>query len=186
MGILEDSVRVRKGELQHIILDAVKISGVLGVGMLAPNVVGAMSKLGLIPNPRQKEYIASSASRLVKRGLLRFNGRYYELTPTGQAILREWEFANHKIAKPKKWDGKWRLVIFDIPEKKKKVRRRISALLGQAGFEMLQKSVWVFPYNCEDIIGLLKTDFGVGKNVLYLIVDEIENDKDLRRKFSLS
>ena len=45
--------------------------------------------------------------------------------------------------------------------------------------------MWVYPYDCEDIIGLLKTDFGVGKDVLYIIADEIENDRHLRHEFDL-
>ena len=49
----------------------------------------------------------------------------------------------------------------------------------------LQDSVWVYPYDCEDIIGLLKTDIGVGKDLLYMIADEIENDRHLRENFGL-
>ena len=49
----------------------------------------------------------------------------------------------------------------------------------------MQDSVWVYPYDCEDILTLLKTDLGVGKYILYLIVDELENDKHLREFFDL-
>ena len=58
-------------------------------------------------------------------------------------------------------------------------------LFKQAGIRRLQDSVWVYPYDCEDIITLLKTDFGVGKYLLYMIVDELENDKHLREDFGL-
>ena len=78
------------------------------------------------------------------------------------------------------------MVIFDIPEKKKKVRKQVSRLFSQAGLYRLQDSVWVFPYDCEDIIGLLKTELGVGKDILYVIADEIENDKYLRSHFDLN
>ena len=54
------------------------------------------------------------------------------------------------------------------------------------GFVRLQDSVWVYPYDCEDLITLLKADFRVGKDVLYLIVDSIENDKYLRAEFNLT
>ena len=50
----------------------------------------------------------------------------------------------------------------------------------------LQDSVWIYPYPCEDLINLLKADFKVGKDLLYLIVNFIENDKWLKRLFGLT
>jgi len=187
MGKLEDKNRtkVRRRDLQHTVLNAVKTAGVLSIGLLAPNVISAMSKLGLLPKPRQKEYITSSASKLAKRDLLKFENGRYHLTVSGEKLLRRWELEDYQIHKPKKWDKKWRMIIFDIPEKKRKMRMQISYLFKQSGLYRLQDSVWVYPYDCEDIIGLLKTDFGVGKDVLYLIVDEIENDRRLREEFRL-
>ena len=188
MGKLEESSsrKVRKGELQRLILETVKLAGILSIGLVAPNVIKAMNKLGIISNKRQNEIVSSSASKLAKKGLLKFNGKYYELTDEGGRRLRQLELQGYKLIRPKKWDGKWRVVIFDIPEKKRKVRDRIRNLFTSAGLYRLQDSVWVYPYDCEDIIGLLKTDFGVGKDVLYLIVDEIENDRHLREEFMLS
>jgi len=144
-----------------------------------------MGKLGILPNPRRKEYISSSASKLVKRGLMIFKDGYYQLTLEGKKILRRWEMSDYKLKKPKRWDQKWRVIIYDISEKKARIRRQILSLFHQAGLYMLQDSVWIYPYDCEDIIGLLKTDFGVGKEVLYIIANEVENDKYLRSHFGL-
>ncbi|OHA88618.1 MAG: CRISPR-associated endonuclease Cas2 [Candidatus Zambryskibacteria bacterium RIFCSPHIGHO2_02_FULL_43_14] len=187
MGKLEERSRKRgkRKHLQDVILNTIAVAGVLSIGLLAPNVIGAMSKLGLIPNKRQKEYVSSSASKMVKKGLLRYNGKFYELTTLGQKRLRRWSLNHFKFTKPKKWDKKWRVIIFDIPDKKRKIRDLIRSLLKSAGFYLLQESVWVYPYDCEDIIALLKTDFGVGKDLLYLIVEELENDKHLREEFNL-
>lgn len=187
MGKLEEEnkKRVRRGEIQGLILNSVKIAGILSAGLVAPNVIGAMAKLGLISNKRQEEIIRSSASKLVKRGLLVYKDGRYELTQDGEKKLRQWELQGYQLKRPKKWDKKWRVVIFDIPEKKKKVRDQIRNLFVSAGFSRLQDSVWVYPYDCEDIIGLLKTDFGIGKDLLYMIVDEIENDRHLRAEFNL-
>ncbi len=187
MGRLEERnrKRSRRRDLQKIILETVATAGILSAALVAPNVIGAMGKLGLIPNRRQREYVNSSASKLVKRGLLFYNGKYYQMTPEGESLLRRWKFADFKLDKPKKWDKKWRVIIFDIPEKKKSIRELIRSLFTQAGLRRLQDSVWVYPYDCEDILTLLKTDLGVGKNILYLIVDEIESDKYLREEFKL-
>ena len=187
MGKLEEQnkKRAKKKNLQKIILDTVAIAGILSVGLLAPNVIGAMDKLGLLPNRRQKEYVSSSASKMTKKGLIKFNGKFYEITPLGQSRMRLWQFANFKLQKPRRWDKKWRVIIFDIPEKKKKIRDDLTSLFRQAGVRRLQNSVWIYPYDCEDIITLLKTDFGIGKNLLYMIVDELESDKYLREEFNL-
>ena len=91
MGKLEtrDGKRSKKENLQKTILYSVAAVGALSVGLVAPNVIGAMYKLKIIPKPRQKEYVASSASKLVKRGLLRFENGYYKLTREGERILRK-------------------------------------------------------------------------------------------------
>ena len=175
----------KRKNLQRVILQTVATAGILGIGLVAPNVIGALSKLGLLPNFRQKEYITSSASKMVKRGLLFYNGKYYQLTSQGESLLRRWQFADFRLKKPKKWDKKWRVFIFDIPEKKRKARDDLTTLFRQAGIRRLQNSVWIYPYDCEDLITLLKTDFGIGKHLLYLIVDELENDKYLREEFGL-
>ncbi|MDP3763584.1 MAG: hypothetical protein Q8Q92_02960 [bacterium] len=187
MGKLEKNSRKKskRRNLQYAILQTVAVAGVLSVALIAPNVIGALGELGILPNRRQKEYVSSSTTKLVKRGLLFYDGIGYQMTSKGESLLRRWQFADFKLQKPRKWDKKWRVMIFDIPEKKKKIRDNLTLLFRQAGIRRLQNSVWIYPYDCEDIITLLKTDFGIGKNLLYLIVDELENDKYLREEFDL-
>ncbi len=187
MGKLEESTKrkARKGEVQKLILESVKTVGVLSIGLITPNVLKTMARLGIISHQRQEETISSSASKLVQKGLLEFNGKYYELTKKGNRRLEQFKLFDYKFDRPARWDKKWRIVIFDIPEKKRGRRDEIRRLLTLAGFYKLQNSVWVYPHDCEDIIGLLKADLGVGKDVLYIIADEIENDKYLRQHFSL-
>ena len=90
-----------------------------------------------------------------------------------------------KIEIPRHWDGKWRLVIVEIPEKKRGVRDRIRGLVVRLGFLRLQDSVWVYPYDCEELVTLLKTDLKIGRAVLYIIADAIEFDRPLRAHFGL-
>jgi len=77
------------------------------------------------------------------------------------------------------------VLIFDIPEKRKGTREKVRRTLISLGFERLQDSVWVFPYDCEDLITLLKVDFKIGKDILYLVVESLEYDLPLRKKFGL-
>lgn len=188
MGQLENVnfQKVRKTRLQHAVLATIGGAGILTIGLLAPNVVGALGKLGLVLSPRNKDVIRTSMTRLKNKGLLEFSNGRYRLTDAGTRILRLWEGQDYKIRTPKKWDKKWRVVIFDIPEKKRSTRTRARSILTQAGFKRLQDSVWVHPFDCEDVITLLKTELGISKDMLYMIVDQIENERHLRRDFDLA
>ncbi len=174
-----------KIDVQGIILNTVAVAGVIAVGLLAPNALGAMAKLGLIPRPRQKEILNSSRNRLIKRGLLKYEKGQLRLTKAGEAQLRRLRLLEYRLKKPKYWDKKWRVLIFDIPERRKVTRNRVRAVLSRLGFERLQDSVWVYPYDCEDLLTLLKADFKVGKDMLYMVVDSIEYDDRLRKHFAL-
>lgn len=182
----ESKKRTRRANLTKIILSTVQIAGLLSVAVVAPNVIGAMGKLGLIPNRRQGEFIKSSRTRLVRQGLLMYQGGLLRLTPAGERKLRRMELEDYGSRKQKRWDQKWRVLIFDIPEKRRGLRETVRRTLASIGFERLQDSVWVYPYDCEDLVTLLKADFHIGKDLLYLIVDSIENDRHLREEFGLS
>jgi len=187
MGYLEkeSGKRARRANIKKVILGSVAAAGVISVAVLAPNVLGALGKLGFLPNKRQKEIIRASRERLVRQGLLRWEDNKLRLTPTGTAALRKLELADYKLQKPKRWDGKWRVLIFDIPEKRKGLRDKVRRTLTAVGFVRLQDSVWLYPYDCEDLIVLLKADFKIGKDLLYLIVDSLENDTAFRKFFGI-
>ena len=128
-------------------------------------------------------------SKLLAEGLLvreNHNGiSLLRITNKGRGYLSQ-EQRRHTIEKPKRWDGKWRLVIFDIKEPRRKTRDALRAELKAVGFRMLQDSVWIYPYACEEYVALLKADLHVGKDILYLIVDELENERFLREQFDLN
>lgn len=183
----ESRKRTRRHNLQRIILETVSAAGVLSVALVAPNALQTLQKLGLIPKQRQKEIIHASRYRLVKAGLLARNEHgYLALTSKGEAKLRRLEACDYKIKRPRKWDRKWRMLIFDIREERRHVRDKIRNTLKAIGFEKLQYSVWVYPHDCEDLITLLKADFKIGKDLLYIISDHIENDQWLKERFGLA
>lgn len=90
------------------------------------------------------------------------------------------------IKEPPRWDGKWRIVIYNPKERKRGLRAKLRDTLTSFGFIRLQHSVWIYPYDCEDLITLIKADFKIGKDILYLIVEKVENDKWLEQSFGLS
>lgn len=187
MGELENKNKklVRRTRIQEAILTYLISGGRCGGNLLAREVVSRLIEEDLSPQPRMDEVVGTAASRLKKKGLLKFEDGHYSITATGKEILERWRHADFKINRPKKWDRKWRIIIFDIPEKKREIRDEVRIILTNAGFQRLQDSVWVFPYDCEDVIGLLKMDYGIGREMLYVIADQIENDKYLRMDFDL-
>ncbi len=187
MGKLEQESRkrLRKTRLQEALLQTIFSGGRLGADLIMPRVLESLLNVDLPFSTRKIETVRSAANRLTKRGLLKFQDGYYSLTSDGKRILKHWQMSNYQIKHPKKWDGKWRVVIFDIPEKKRAIRREMRRIFIEAGFQRLQDSVWIYPYDCEDVIGLMKMDMGIGKYLLYMIVDQLENDRFLRMDFDL-
>lgn len=187
MGKIEEvsKKRTRNQKLKLLVLGSVTVVGMLAIGLVAPNVLGAMAKLGLVPKSREDEYIAAARRRLKRQGLLEERDGFLRITTKGQAHLRRLLLSLARPARMKRWDEKWRILIFDIPERRKNIRARIREQLGAAGFARLQDSVWVYPYPCEEFAALLKAEFRIGKDMLYLIVDTLEGDADLRKKFAL-
>ncbi|MEK7133040.1 MAG: hypothetical protein AAB830_03245 [Patescibacteria group bacterium] len=187
MGVLEESGRrkTKRKNVISLVLGTVGIAGMLGIAVVAPNVLGAMGKLGILPGKRQKEIVNRARDRLLKQELLKRESGFLRLTAKGKATLQILEAREFKMARPKRWDRKWRILIFDIPEYRKGLRDKIRRTLGVIGFVRLQDSVWVYPHDCEDLIAFLKADFRVGKDMLYMIVEELEGDGHLKRHFGL-
>lgn len=77
------------------------------------------------------------------------------------------------------------MLIFDIPEKQRELRDKVRNTLQAIGFKCLQDSVWVYPHDCENFIALLKADFKIGRDLLYVIAEAIENDRALRDYFGV-
>ena len=50
----------------------------------------------------------------------------------------------------RKWDGRWRIVLFDVPVARDSHRRRLRRYLHHRGFGCLQGSVWVTPDSLEE------------------------------------
>lgn len=186
MGRIEEKSRIltRRTRLKFLILESVKVAGLLSIFLVAPNVIGALAKLGIIASPRQQEIAKRSYKRMIAAGLLKFDGKFLRLTEKGERELESLTLASQKTRR-RKWDGKWRVLIFDIPDRRRNVRDKVRSTLRMIGFERLQDSVWIHPYDCEDHMTLLKADFKIGREMLYMVVDALEGDDWLRKKFSV-
>ncbi|MBI2025432.1 CRISPR-associated endonuclease Cas2 [Candidatus Kaiserbacteria bacterium] len=191
MGVLERKSKAnrRLGAFQAAALAVVAIGVVVFIAATAPNVAQLLKYFpGYKKGARFNFQVKSALSRLAAKGLVVFiekgDKRYARITESGKHML-DLETARMQIGKKKRWDRRWRLVIFDIPERRRSVRIRLRKFMASCGFERLQDSVWAYPYDCEDLIALVKAEFRIGADALYLIVEQMEHDKHLREHFHL-
>lgn len=106
------------------------------------------------------------------------------LTEKGKLKALTYHFEKMKIEK-KDWDGKWRLVSFDIPEKMRLARDAIRNKLKDLGFREFQKSVFVFPYDCENEIEFVVEFFNLRRYVRFGVLERLDNELDLKKIFKL-
>jgi len=111
------------------------------------------------------------------------NGKKVYLIDKGALELLRYKFQQ---VRPE-WDKKWRVIIFDIPEKRRKERDFLRTRLKWLGFKELQKSAWVFPYDIKKEIEDLLTicNFEIEGDIRFLTVEKMETDRDFRREFDL-
>lgn len=74
------------------------------------------------------------------------------------------------------WDGKWRIVIFDIPEEKRIIRNLFRRNLKKWGFKHLQKSVWMSKRNIFDKLESYVKDLGIEKWAIVMEVNRLTSD----------
>jgi len=111
---------------------------------------------------------------------------YIEITEKGDKLLRSFDYDELKLPSPKTWDKKWQMVIFDIPDKKKKERGALSEKLKDLGFYPLQESVFIYPYDCRDEVDFICNFLLIEHYVNYCVVDSVDKKEgDLCRFFHL-
>lgn len=125
---------------------------------------------------------------LKKQGYLKSiskNGKlFFEITRKGEMEILFLKSHSHDT-KSLKWDGKWRLAFFDIPEEAREKRDKLRKLLKDNGFKKLQASVFISPNALHrDAITYLKSS-GLIQFLRFARIDEIDDDKELKKQFKL-
>ncbi|MEK7537032.1 MAG: hypothetical protein AAB584_01115 [Patescibacteria group bacterium] len=114
------------------------------------------------------------------------NGIIVKITTKGYEVIEFYEsLEKMKIKRPKSWDRKFRLVIFDIPAKKQGARAVFIQKLKEMGFYMFQESIWVHPYDCISEIATLRKLFEIEQYVKIMTTEAIEEEYKLLRHFKL-
>ncbi len=111
---------------------------------------------------------------------------YVSLSDEGKLLAKKYSIDELKIKKPKHWDKKWRILIFDIEERYRSKREMLRGKLKELGLYQLQKSVWVCPYQFQEEVEILRNFFGFnGEEMTMIIASEIEKERELKNFFNL-
>lgn len=185
--------KVRKIKARYYskeILKYLLLSGAIYIAASSPyfafNLIKNIPKLKKL----SKRKSVNVFSYLRRRGLIRIKREGHDarifLTKEGKKQAGKYQVDDLEIERPKKWDKKWRVVIFDIPDKSRLVRDIFRRKLKEFGFYPLQQSVWIIPYPCREEIALLREFLGVSKRrIQALEVTKIENESYFKKIFNL-
>lgn len=172
------------------VLRVVAAAGAIGMIFLFPHSVPGLALLFGFKRYRNHE-VNQVLKKLAKQKYITIaensDGKTtVKITKFGLTKALTYELYSLHIIKPKKWDKKWRVVIFDVPERYKKTRDALRVRLRQLGLHQLQESVYVSPYPCFNEVEFLRELYAVAFTTKYLLVEQIEDDSTLRSYFGLS
>lgn len=111
--------------------------------------------------------------RLQKKGLVKKRENKYRLTSEGLKIIKSFQA---KKIKEEPWDGKWRLVMFDIPEKKREERAWLHYRLLIWDYKPLQKSVFIGKQPIEEDFYSEIIGRGLNQFIRLLTIGEIDDE----------
>ena len=161
--------------------------GIITLGAVAPGLLMEINKISHRKRKGKTEKyreIWRNFNSLKKKGSLEFvkeknDCLFYKFSEKGKVKVRKFLIDELQISAPKEWDKKWRLIIFDIPEKKRSGRVALRKKLNDMGFFQCQKSAWIHPFPCLEEIEFVKDVFNIKPFVKIFLVDEMTDGKTL-------
>lgn len=162
--------------------------GLLTLAMLSPTGGPKIVKILLRRLKYKIRQIKANIYYLKKRGFIEFvredsDKVTVKITDSGRKYSKTFDIDRLTLNKPAEWDKKWRLVIFDVPEKHKKAREALRRKLKDLNFVRLQDSVWVTPYPCDDEIRFLREIFLIPFNVDVIVTDNLKHHEIKLKKY---
>ncbi len=179
----------QRGELTKDILRLIG-AGIAAAGatVVAPNTLQLIEYF----DPRsasERNKIWKAIKYLEERQRIRLEERegslYAVLTTHGRLQLDEDAIWELQIDTPRRWDRKWRLVMFDLPSKHEKIRQSFRHKLEDLGLKLYQRSVLIYPYECYQEIHTIASWYGVDVHVRYIVATEINDARRYVHAFDL-
>ncbi len=127
-----------------------------------------------------------SLGRLKRRGYIKQINNNYYLTLQGKQLAQHLLVRQALKIKSQRWDGQWRMVCFDIPEKLRRERAALRNFLYRSGFRKLQESVWLTPYDViKEAVDTWK-ELGLAPYVRTALIKSLDNEIEFKKLFKLT
>lgn len=177
-----------KSEITKDILIILAVSGAVAFAATSPYFGANLARRFFKQKKYKPKRVYDTFYRLRKEGCIEIQKKnhqmYISLTEEGRKRAGIYQINSLEIKRPKKWDQRWRLILFDIKELQRTKREAFRGILKNLGIEPLQQSVWMYPYECRDEINLLRDFFGLTQQELrYIVTDTIGEDLEWRKEF---
>lgn len=187
---IKTAAEYRRGELTKDILRLVAAGVIVGsVGIVAPNAIQLIEYF----QPRSRaernkiwkaiKYLEAREKLLLTEDSKR--GISATLTEKGRAQLNEDSIWDLRIDPPRRWDRKWRLIMFDLPVRHERARHPFRRKLEDFGLKLYQRSVFIYPHECYKEVRTVAEWYGVHRYVRYIVATEINDMRVFVRKFDL-
>lgn len=179
-----------KSEIVKDVLRGLAVAGAISIAATSPYFATNLMRSFQKSKKYESKKIYDAFYKLNKSGYIKIERKNHQihiaLTAEGKKKAGRFQIDSLKINKPKRWDGKWRIVIFDIAQLKNLQRNIFRAKLRELEFHPLQKSVWIHPYPCKDEIELLREFFGlIQKEIRLITAENIEDSAYLQEIFKI-
>lgn len=132
-----------------------------------------------------REEYAEKLRQMKRQDYIRKNGGKYTLTKKGYKILSESKVWSLTIPTQKRWDGKWRVVVFDIPKDRHKRRDSFRRRLQELGLTLYQNSVWIYPYPLEHEVRQVAEFYMLSNCVSFITAERISGEARFRKHYKL-
>jgi len=172
------------------ILRIVAAVGTIGIMFACPPAGVAIGTLFFNEKPYRRWKLKATLDQLAKQKYVSVKNHEdgsitVTITKRGMTRALTYQLDSMKLNVPKKWDTKWRIVMFDVPNRYGQTRDVFRTRLKQLGLQMMQKSVFISPYPCFKEVEFLRELYGIPVTVQYLLVEKLEEDTLLKRQFNL-
>lgn len=182
-----------RGELAKQILFMIAGGVLIPASIVVPNLPLAIKPIIKLLSKKcgtRNRNIVNSINYLKRHRLVsviqKDNHQILTLSENGKKRVLQYNLDKITIKEPKRWDGLWRLVIFDIPEKMKQGREALRNKLKHLGFYQLQKSCFVYPYQCKNEIDFITEIFQISPYINFIIAKNIEGNDQLKKFFGIN
>ena len=156
-----------------------------------PELRAALAPKAKAALPAETYAVTRSIKNLAETGLIETleagQGSFARLTQKGRQKLSSLRLDNSNSLSDPNWDGKWRIVLLDLPESRKQEREALRYLLKKAGFILLKNSAWVSPFPFEFLFENIKDDFGLTSELMIIVTNQIDTitETELRTRYGM-